>query len=177
MHNRVKQLTTLKSRKRSSGCIESKDGRILFEQKDVADRWAEYIADLYDDERQPLSDNNALTGKAILKSEVEAAIRAMKRGKATGPNEISAEVLAALDSNNLNIITEICNDIYHTGFIPKDMRQSIFVLIPNKPNAHSCSDFCTISLMSHMTKLLLKIIQKRVIAKIDQEISIFQSGF
>ena len=177
MHNRVKHLTTLKSSKRSSGCIESKDGRILFEQKDVADRWVEYIAELYDDERQPLSDNNALTGKAILKSEVKAAIRAMKRGKATGPDEISAEVLAALDSNNLNIITEICNDIYHTGFIPKDMRQSIFVPIPKKPNAHSCSDFRTISLMSHMTKLLLKIIQKRVIAKIDQEISIFQSGF
>ena len=130
MHNRVKELTTLKSWKRSSGCIESKDGRILFEQKDVADRWVEYIAELYDDERQLLSDKNALTGKAILKSEVEAAIRAMKRGKATGPDEISAEVLAALDSNNLNIITEICNDIYITGFIPKDMRQSIFAPIP-----------------------------------------------
>ena len=137
MHNRVKRLTTLKSRKHNSGCIESKDGRILFEQKDVADRWVEYIAELYDDERQLLSDNNALTGKAILTSEVETAIRAMKRGKATGPDEISAEVLAALDSKNLNIITEICNDIYHTGFIPKGTRQSIFVHIPKKLNAHS----------------------------------------
>ena len=35
--------------------IESKDGRMLFEQKDIADRWAEYIAELYDDERQPLT--------------------------------------------------------------------------------------------------------------------------
>ena len=52
MHNIVKQFTTLKSKKRNSGCIESKDGRMLFEQKDIAERWAEYIAELYDDERQ-----------------------------------------------------------------------------------------------------------------------------
>ena len=132
MHHRIKQLTTLKPRKRSSGSIESKDGMILFEQKDAAHRLVKYIAELHNDEKQPLSDNNALTGKAILKSDVEAAIRTMKRGKATGPNEISAEILAALDSKNLNIITEICNDIYHTGFIPKGMRQSIFVPIPKK---------------------------------------------
>ena len=109
---------------------------------------------MHGDERKPLSDNNALTGNAILQSEVEAAIRTMKRGKATGPDEISTEILAALDSNNLNLITETCNDIYETGFIPKDMRQSIFVPIPNKPNAHSCLDFRTIGMMSHMTKLL-----------------------
>ena len=81
MHNRVKQLTTLNSKKWNSGRIESKDGRMLFEQKDVADRWAEYIAELYDDERQPLTQNDALTGNEVLKAEVEAAIKTMKKGK------------------------------------------------------------------------------------------------
>ena len=97
-------MATLKSRKRSSGCIESKDGRILFEQKDVADRWVKYTAELYEHERQPLSDNNALSGTAILQSEVETAIRTVKRGKTTGPDEISAEILAALDSKFINML-------------------------------------------------------------------------
>ena len=94
----------------------------------------------------------------IHKADIEAAIKTMRKGKATGQDEISAEILAALDSKNLTIIAEICNDIYHTGSFPKDMRQSIFVPIPKRPNAHNCSDFRTISMMSHMTKLLLKII-------------------
>ena len=122
-HNKVNQLTTLKSKKWNSGCIESKDRRMLFEQKDIADRWAEYIAELYDDEKQPLSQNDALTGNEILKADVEAAVKIIRKGKATGQDKISAEILAALDSKTLHIITEIYNDIYHTGFIPKDMRQ------------------------------------------------------
>ena len=107
-------------------------------QKDIAYRWAENVAELYDDERHPLSQNDPLTGNEVLKAEVEAAIKTMKKGKATGQDEISAEIYAALDSRNLNMITEICNDIYHTGFIPKDMRQSIFVPISKRPNAHNC---------------------------------------
>ena len=94
----------------------------------------------------------------IHKADIEAAIKTMRKGKATGQDEISAEILAALDSKNLTTIAEICNDIYHTGSFPKDMRQSIFVPIPKRPNAHNCSDFRTISMMSHMTKHLLKII-------------------
>ena len=130
MHHRVKELTTLKSRKWNSGCIESKDGRMLFEHKDIADRWAEYIVELYDDERQPLSQNDALAGHEILKAEVEAAVKIMKKGKATGQDEISAKILAALDSKNLNISTEICNDVDHTGFIPKDKGQMHIIVVP-----------------------------------------------
>ena len=82
---RVKQLITLKSKKWNSGCIESKDGRRLFKQKDIADRWAEYIAELYDDDRQPLTQNDALTGNEILKAEVEAAIKTMTKRESHRP--------------------------------------------------------------------------------------------
>ena len=81
MHKRVEQLTNLKSKKWNSGCIESKDGRMLFEQKDIAYRWAEYIAGLYDDERQSLSQNDALTVGEIVKAEVDVAIKTIKKGK------------------------------------------------------------------------------------------------
>ena len=75
----------------------------------------------------------------------------------------------ALDRKNLNIMTEICNDINHTCFMPKNMRQSIVVPIPKRPNAHNCSDVRTISLMSHMKKVVLRIIQRRKTAKIEHE--------
>ena len=57
------------------------------------------------------------------------------------------------------------------------MKQSIFVPIPKKPKAQNCTEYRTISLISHVTKLLLKIIQVRITAKINKEASELQSGF
>ena len=57
------------------------------------------------------------------------------------------------------------------------MKQAIFVLIPKKPKAQNCTEYRTISLMSHVTKLLLKIIQLRTTEKINKEVSELQSGF
>ena len=75
MHNRAKRLSTLKSKKWNSGFIERKDGRILFEQQDTADRQAEYIAELYDDERQPLSQNMLLLEMQSLTQKLRQQLR------------------------------------------------------------------------------------------------------
>ena len=56
------------------------------------------------------------------------------------------------------------------------MKQSIFVPLSKKPKAQNCNEYRTISLMSHVTKLLLKIIQVRITAKINKEVSELQSG-
>ena len=67
--------------------------------------------------------------------------------------------------------------MYKRTHIPEDLRTSIFVLLPKKPRATDCSDFRTISLMCHVLKLLLIIIQKRMAHTIDFEISEEQAGF
>ena len=67
--------------------------------------------------------------------------------------------------------------IYNTGHIPEDLKKSIFVQIPKKPKASICEDFQTISLMSHVTKLLLKIILNRIKIQIDNEVGKEQFGF
>ena len=120
---------------------------------------------------------NETTGNSILKEEVERVIRDMKHGKATGPDELSAEALKALDDINVKLVTELCNRIYESECIPTELKQSIFVPIPKKPKAQNCSEYRTICLMSHVTKLLLKIIQKRIVRRIEEEISHLQSGF
>ena len=57
------------------------------------------------------------------------------------------------------------------------MKHSVFKTLPKKPKAMTCTEFRTISLMSYVTKLLLKIIQQRMANKIDKEVSRLQSGF
>jgi len=101
----------------------------------------------------------------------------IKNGKATGTNDNPIEELKAFDEHNLEVVTELCNKIYNSGYIPTDMKQSIFIPLPKKPKAQKCTEFRTISLMTHISKLLLKSIQQRIADKIDKGVSRLQSGF
>ena len=101
----------------------------------------------------------------------------MKDGKATGTAELPTEELKALGEHNIEIITSLCNIIYNNGMITTGMKHSVFITLPNKPKEMICTEFRTISLMNHVTKLHLKIIQQRMANKIDKEVSRLQSGF
>ena len=95
-------------------------------------------------------------GPPILRNEVENALRKMKNGKAAGSDEITAEMLKALGDFGINKLTKLFNDIYDTGFLPDEMLASTYITLPKKPKATECGDYRTLSLMSHITKLLLK---------------------
>ena len=145
-------------------------------KRKIAERWVEYIDELYDDNREPVPQFTLATGQNILKEEVENVTHLMKNGNATGPDDLPAEALKSLDEHNIDIITTLCNIIYSTWYIPTEMKQSIFEPIPKKPKTQNCSEYRNISLMSHLTRLLLKIIQVRITAKIYKEVSELQSG-
>ena len=81
------------------------------------------------------------------------------------------KLLRALDDENIDVITNLCNGIYNSGVIPTDLKQSIFITLPKKSKAQSCTEYRRISLMSHITKLLLKVIEQRIVKKIDNEVS------
>ncbi|GFN94698.1 RNA-directed DNA polymerase from mobile element jockey-like [Plakobranchus ocellatus] len=101
----------------------------------------------------------------------------MKHGKATGPDNISVELIEALEDFGTGKITHLLNEIYDTGQIPTDLSKSIFIALPKKSGATECELHRTISLMSHITKLLLKIIMLRIRNKIKPEIAEEQCGF
>jgi len=176
MHKKVNQFI-YKQKKISTGCIRDKNGNILFDEEKVAERWVEYVQDLYNDQREDMPKFMRSTGHRILKAEVESTIRLMKCGKVVGPDDIPIEALMASSEDITDLITNLCNIIYNSGYIPMEMRKSVFLQIPKKPKAQNCTDFRTISLMSHVTKLLLKIIQIRIKYRRDKEISKLQSGF
>jgi hypothetical protein len=163
MHEKVKELTDRKKNIRTgNGCIMSKAGDLLFEKNAVKERWVQYIHDLYNDENRGIRPEYVGDdGPSITQDEVSEAIKKMKDKKATGVDEISTECLKGLDPTSLDILTDLFNKIYKTGYIPNDLPQSIFITIPKKPKALECSDFRTISLMSHVMKAFLKIILHR----------------
>ena len=116
-------------------------------------------------------------GPPILSSEIERALKKMKNGKAAGGDEITSEMLKALGDFGIDKLTLLFNKIYDTGFLPEEMLSSTFITLPKKPKANECGDDRTLSLMSHITKLLLRVIQERIYKKIDDEVGETQFGF
>ena len=159
MHKNTK-LDTSRTKSRSEcGCIEDESRKILFDGKQVAERWEEYIEDLYEDERVLAPCFHVSTGESNLNEEVENVIKRMKNGKATGSDEIPIEALKDFDEHNVKVITDLCNTMYNSGYIPIDMKQSIFLPLLKKPKAQKCTEFWTINLITHISKLLLSIIR------------------
>ena len=140
MHAKVKELWRNKKYNNSNGCIMDKEGNLLFEEKDVANRWKEYITELYDDNRAEMPKFAMTTGYNILQEEVQKAIISLKNGKATGSDEISTEMLKALDDCNVKAITKLVNILYNTGCIPTELEKSIFITLPKKAKSQDCAD-------------------------------------
>jgi hypothetical protein len=111
-----------------------------------------------------------------MRAEIEKALKQMKTGKACGIDNISTEMLKALGEFGLTVLTNICNKIYETAYIPEDLKTSVFILLPKKPKAMECSDYRTISLMCHVLKLLLTVIL-RMSNKLNAEVGEQQAGF
>ena len=105
------------------------------------------------------------------------ALRRMKNRKAPGVDEITTEHLKALDDKGIKVLTEICNDIYFTGYLPEELKHSIFVKLPKKPNANQCTDYITLCLMSNVTKIILRVLMVRNSRIFDREAGRTQSGF
>ena len=177
MHKKIKLLSNRRTCS-SSGCIKSKDGTLIMEREDILKRWSEYIEELFYDDRgqKPLIRKN-IEGPRILKSEVSAAVAHTKRNKAAGPDGIVVEMIEALEDFGINKLTEIINEIYDSGSIPEDLSKSIFIALPKKSNATECELHRTISLMSHVVKIVLRILMWRVRKSIRPEIGKEQYGF
>ena len=88
-----------------------KAGHLLFEEEDIANRWKGYSTALYDDNKTGIPKFAMTTGNNILQEEVQKAINSRKNGKATRSDEISTEMLNALDDHNVKTITKLCNII------------------------------------------------------------------
>ena len=177
MHSKIKDIKGTKGCT-ASNCIKAKDENLLMEREDVLNRWSEYIEDLFQDDRgeKPIIKKD-MNGPPILKEEVSAAIRKMKHGKAVGPNNIPIEVFAVLEDIGIDFLTKLLNSIYDSGKIPKDLAKSVFITLPKIPGTMECELYRTVSLMSHLTKVLLRIILARMRKSLRPEISQLQFGF
>ena len=77
----------------------------------------------------------------------------------------------------VKVLHSICQQILETQQWPQDWKRSIFIPIPKKGNAKECSNYCTIALISHASKVMLKILQARLQQYMNHELPDVQAGF
>ena len=89
------------------------------------------------------------------------ALESITTNKASGRDGISVELFQILKDDAVKVLHSICQQIWKTQQWPQDWKSSVFILIPKKGNAKECSNYCTTALISHASKVMLKILQAR----------------
>ena len=97
--------------------------------------------------------------------------------KASGSDRISAELFQILKDDAVKVLHSICQQIWKTQQWPQDWKRSVFIPFPKKGNAKECSNYCTIALISHASKVMLKMLQVRLQQDVNQESPDVQAGF
>ena len=97
--------------------------------------------------------------------------------KATGGDGNPIELFQFLKDDAVKMLQSVCQQIWKTKQWPQDWERSIFIPIPKKGNAKECSKYCTIALISHASKVMLKILQARLQQYMNCELPDVQAGF
>ena len=96
--------------------------------------------------------------------------------KASGSDEIPVELFQIL-TDAVKVLHSICQQIWKTQRWPQDWKRSVFIPIPKKGNARECLNYHTIALISHASKVMLKILQARLQQYVNHECPHVQAGF
>ena len=113
----------------------------------------------------------------ILECKVKWALRSITMNKAIGSDGIPVELFQTLKDDAVKVLHSICQQIWKTQQWPQDSKRSVFIPIPNTGNAKEFSNYCTIALISHASKVMLKILQARLQQYMNHELPDIQAGF
>ena len=145
--------------------IKDRNGMDLAEAEDIKKRWQEYTKKLYKkDLHDPDNHNGVITHLEpdILECEVKWALRSITMNKASGGDGSPVELFQILKDDAVKELHSICQQILKTQQWPQDWKRLVFIPIPKKGNAKECSNCYTIALISHASKVMLKILQARL---------------
>ena len=157
------------------GSIKDRNGVDLTEAEDIKKRWQEYTEEWYKkDLHNPDNHDGVITHLEpdILQCEVKWALGSITTNKASGSDGIPVELVQIL-----KVLHSICQQIWKTQQWPQDWKRSVFIPIPKKGNAKECSNYHTIALSSHISKVMLKILQARLQQYMNCELPDVQAGF
>ena len=159
------------------GSIRDRNGMDITEAEDIKKRWQEYTEELY---KKDLQDNHdgVITHLEpdVLECEVKWALGSITTNKASRGDGIPVELIQILKDDAVKVLHSIYQQIWKMQQWPQDWKRSVFIPIPKKGNAKECSNYSTVALISHASKVMLKILQARLQQYVNHELPDVQAG-
>ena len=106
----------------------------------------------------------------------QVGLGSITTNKPSGGDAIPVELFQILKDDAVKVLHSICQQIWKTQQWPQDWKRSGFIPIPNKGNAKECSNYCIIALISHVSKVMLKILQARLQQYVNHKLPDVQAG-
>ena len=147
------------------GSIKDRNGMDLTEAEGIKTRWQEYTEELYKKYvHDPDNHDGVITHLEpdILECEVKWALESITMNKASGGDRIPVELFQILKDEAVKVLHSLCQQSRKIQLWPQDWKKSVFIPITKKGNAEECSDYCTITLISHASEVILKFLQARL---------------
>ena len=159
--------------------IKDRNGMDLIEAEDIKEKWQEYTELYKKDLHDPDNHDGGITHlePGILECEVKWAIGSITMNKASGGDGIPGELFITLKDDTVKGLHSIHQQIWKTQQWPQDLKTSVFIPNPKKGNAKERSNYCTIALISHASKVMLKSLQARLQQYMNRELPDVQAGF
>ena len=142
------------------GTIKDRNGMDLTEAEDIK-KWQEYTEELYKRDLHDPDNYDSVTTHPesdILECKVKWALGSITTNKASGGDGIPAELFQILKDEAVKVLLSIRQQIWKIQQWPQDWKRSVFISVPKKGNPKECSNYCTTALISHTSKLMLKIL-------------------
>ena len=113
----------------------------------------------------------------ILECEVKWVLGNITMNEASGGDRIPVELFQILKDDAVKVLHSICQQIWKTQQWPRDWKNSVLIPIPKKGNAKECSNYCPVALISHASKVMLKILHARLQQYMNRELPDVQAGY
>ena len=162
------------------GSIKHRNGMDLTEAEDIKKSWQEHTEELYKKDLHDSDNHNSVITHVepdILGCEVKWALESVTTNKASGGDGIPVELFQILKDDAVKVLHSICQQIWKTQQWPQDWKRSVCIPILKKGNVKEFSNYCTIALISHTSKVMLKILQARLRQYVNHELADVQAGF
>ena len=179
----IKEITG-KFRPKYSGILDE-NKQLVSSGEEVKQRWLNYTEALYKKNSSitcsPMTTESSdflhEMEPEILESEIRSAIAQLPNRKSPGIDGIPIELVKALGDRGTRMIHEMCNEIWRTREWPQQWKQSVYIPIPKKGDPRECGNNRTIALITHASKVLLKVMQRRIEPYMQRELAAEQAGF
>ena len=162
------------------GTIKDSNGMDLAEKEDIKKRWQEYLEELYKkDLHDPDNHDGVITHleAGILECVVKWALGGIIMNKPSGGDRIPVELLQIWKDEAVKVLHSICQQIWKSQQWPQDWKRSVFIPIPKRGNDKDCWNYHTTAVLSHASKVMLKILQASLQQYMNHELPDVQAEF